>query len=138
MSSSILVLSSSARNRANSICSGVTGFARGPPSRPSRCALCQLCKVWLGRPKIAAVAAMLWPAPMSLTVSSLNSSVYRARFVFPKAPPHEQDYASRYGIHFPGSRSCFSSVKFPFNLSTFRINVCHIYELFYRPSLHLF
>ncbi len=42
---------------------------------------------WSGRPRIAAVAAMLWPAPTSLTASSLNSSVYRARFVFTITPP---------------------------------------------------
>jgi hypothetical protein len=66
--------------------SGITGLAPGPSSRDSRCALSQLGKVWAGRPRIAAVAPMLWPVRINLTASSLNSSVYHAQFVFPKTP----------------------------------------------------
>ena len=36
MASSILVFASSARSRASSICSRLTGLLPGPPSRPSR------------------------------------------------------------------------------------------------------
>ena len=56
--------------------------------------------VW--QTQIATVAAMRWPAPMSLTASSLNSSVYRARFVFPIPPPMKKTMHLVMGSTFRG------------------------------------
>ena len=60
MSRSIFTRANSARSRAISICSELTGLLPAPPNRPCRSALIQLCSVCSANPRIFAVAAMLW------------------------------------------------------------------------------
>ena len=75
MSRSIFTRASTARRRAISICSALTGLAPGPVSRPSRSALIQLCNVCSAIPKIFDTALRLCPPLTMRTASSLNSSV---------------------------------------------------------------
>jgi hypothetical protein len=56
-----LLEATSARSRASSICSGLTGFVPAPASLPSRSAFTQLYSVCSTTPSVAATAAMLCP-----------------------------------------------------------------------------
>jgi hypothetical protein len=78
MSRSILTRASSARSRASSVCSGLTGLSPAPCSSPLSAALIQLPSVAFGMSRIRAVTAASCPPLTSLTASSLNSSVYFA------------------------------------------------------------
>ena len=72
MSRSILTRDSSARSRANSICSAVTGLSPAPRSCPFLLSRTQLPKLWDGMPNILAVVGTLWPP---------STSPYRLQFV---------------------------------------------------------
>ena len=79
MSRSIFTRASSARSLASSICSALTGRSPAPCSEPLSASLTQLLRVCLGTPSTRAVTDASCPALTSLTASSLNSAVYRAR-----------------------------------------------------------
>lgn len=78
MSRSIFTRASSARSRASSICSALTGLSPAPCSSPFSDALIQLPSVAFGMPNTRAVTDASCPPLTSLTASSLNSSVYFA------------------------------------------------------------
>ena len=78
MSRSIFTRASSARSRASSICSALTGLSPAPCNSPLSDALIQLPSVAFGIPRTRDVTAASCPHLTSLTASSLNSSVYFA------------------------------------------------------------
>lgn len=82
MSRSIVIRANSARNLASSICSGVTGLSPAPVSLPASLRRTQLLTFAFGTPSTFAVTAADCPPLTSLTVSSLNSSVYFPRTCF--------------------------------------------------------
>ena len=79
MSRSIFTRASSARCRASSICTALTGRSPAPRNAPLSAPRTQLLSICLGSPSTRAVTDASYPALTNLMASCLNSTVYRAR-----------------------------------------------------------
>ena len=85
MSRSIVTRANSARKRAISICSAVTPDAPETCFNfPARLNFIQFHSVCSAIPRLRDASAILWPDSTKRTASTLNSSVYRPRFLLLK------------------------------------------------------